>query len=305
MFLHLGSKGARAKCGAYTLRTIIAGAVLASPLIVPVRISAAEKARVNAATNDAEKVDTEDLFGFVEGASIGGAGESEVESDTVLRAGKSTGSFRNVASQLEYKYTVWENFRISGVAAFAYYDIGGVGGLLDTNRTAVQSLGIDARFRVLDSGKAPFGLTLSASPHWGFADETSAVALRHFGSEILLLADREFAPNKVDRTRLLPDHAIEQAPLAGIGAALADQALPGMWFGGEGRYLRSYEASLQTLSGEAVYLGPTFYTRLGKQGWMSAAADIQVWGKTVGTLGALDLVNFERYQIKIRAGLEF
>jgi hypothetical protein len=316
MLLHLGSTSARTECGAYAVGRAITGAVLLSFLVAPVRISAAEKTHAGAATNDAEKVETEDIFGFVEGATIGNAGESELEWDTVLRSGKSTGLFRNVASQIEYKYTALANFRISGVATFAYYDIAGVAGLIDKSHTAAQSLSIDARFRLLDGAKSPFGLTLSLQPHWGFADETSAVTLRHFGSEILLLADRELVPDRLigalnvlydtDRTRFLADRAIEQAPVVGIGTALAEQILPGKWLGIEARYLRSYEgASLQNLSGEAMYAGPTFYTRLGKQGWMSVAASLQAWGKAVGGLGALDLVNFERYQVKLRAGIEF
>jgi hypothetical protein len=38
---------------------------------------------------------------------------------------------------------------------------------------------------------------------------------------------------------------------------------------------------------------------------MSAAFNVQVWGGAVGVPGALDLANFERYQVKLRAGFEF
>jgi hypothetical protein len=38
---------------------------------------------------------------------------------------------------------------------------------------------------------------------------------------------------------------------------------------------------------------------------MSAAASVQVWGKAGGAPGALDLVNFDRYEFKLRAGIEF
>jgi hypothetical protein len=62
---------------------------------------------------------------------------------------------------------------------------------------------------------------------------------------------------------------------------------------------------LDTLSGQAVYVGPTLYARLGNNAWLSAAFNVQVWGGAVGTPGALDLVNFERYQGKFRLGYDF
>jgi hypothetical protein len=319
MFSHLRWECARPAWGGRRKRAVFVtagAAMLASALTGPPSLTAAAPAGAGAAARDAEQVDTEDVFGFVEGADIGRAGKQETEIDVASRSGKSTGTYGNAAAQVEYKYTAFDNFRVAGVATFAYYDIGGVTGLNDFGQVVVQSLSFDARFRLLDRDKAPFGLTLSVQPHWGFADETSGVPLNHFGWEALLLADRELVPKRVvggvnfvfdtDRTRLLPNNVIEQAPTAGIGAALSAQALPGLWLGGELRYLRSYEgAALEAFSGQALYAGPTLYARIGKQGWMSAAFNVQVWGGAVGVPGALDLVNFERYQVKLRAGYEF
>jgi hypothetical protein len=319
MFSHHGWECAGPAWGGRRKRAVgatVGAAMLASALTGPPPLAAATPVRPDAAAHEAEEVDTEDVFGFVKGAYIGRAGKQETEIDVTSRSGKGTGTYGNAAAQVEYKYTALDNFRIAGVATFAYYDIAGVTGLNDLGQATVQSLSFDARFRLLDRDKAPFGLTLSVQPHWGFADETSGVPLNHFGWEALLLADRELVPKRVvggmnllfdtDRTRLLPDHAIEQAPTAGIGAALATQALPGLWLGGELRYLRGYQgAVLEASSGQALYAGPTLYTRIGKQGWMSAAFNGQVWGRTVAVPGALDLVNFERYQVKLRAGFEF
>jgi hypothetical protein len=277
---------------------------------------AAAQVRGNAGADDHETVETEDLFGFVEGADIGRVGQREVEIDSTLRSGKSTGTFDAAASQFEFKYTAFKDFRISANATLAYYDIAGVTGMDDMRRAAVQSLSFDARFRLLDRDRGPFGLTLSFEPHWGFVDETSGVPLNHFGWQGLMLADRELVPNRVvgainvlfdtDRTRLLPDHVVEQEPMLGVGAAVALQVMPGLWLGGETRYLRSYSgAALDVFSGQALYAGPTLYARVGRNGWLSAAFDLQVWGGAVGVPGALDLVNFERYQAKFRAGVEF
>jgi hypothetical protein len=70
--------------------------------------------------------------------------------------------------------------------------------------------------------------------------------------------------------------------------------------------LRSYDgAALNTFSGQGIYLGPTLYARLGERGWLSAAWNFQAWGVAGGISGTLDLVNFERHQLKFRVGYEF
>src|SRR5579871_2407433 len=153
--------------------------------------------RADNTKTSAYQIDTEHLFGFVEGADIGNKGETEFVVDSSQRAGRSTGSFADTGSAFELKYTAFENFRISAVAAVGYYDIAGVTGIGDARRAAVQSLAFDARFRVLDRAQAPFGLTLSISPHWGLVDETSGVPTEHFGTEIQMLADRELIPGRL------------------------------------------------------------------------------------------------------------
>jgi hypothetical protein len=261
-------------------------------------------------------VDTEHLFGFTEGTDIGTAGEREFESDSTFRSGKGAGSFADTASELEFKYTAFQNFRISGLATFAYYDIAGVTGMNDRRQADLQSVSFNARFRLLERDHFPFGLTLSIEPHWGFADEVSGVPIRHFGWQGLLMADRELVPDRLfgalnlhfdtDRTQALASGGVQQEPILSIVTALAGQVISGVWVGAEVRYHRSYEgAGLGPLSGQAVYVGPTLYARLGEKAWLSAALNGQVWGRAAGAPGLLDLANFERYQVKFRLGYDF
>jgi hypothetical protein len=296
------------RAGPTTVVAVLVAALLA--IITPCR---ADSARGAAKHID---MDTEDLFGFVEGSDIGDKGEREFESDAVVRAGRSTGRFNDTAAEFQYKHTIFENFRISAAATFAYYDIAGVTDMDDRHAAALQSLSFDARFRLLDRERSPFGLTLSLEPHWGFADETSGGAISHFGWEGVLMADRELVPNRLfgalnlhfdtDRTVTRPGDGVAQQPTLGVGLALAGHVMPNVWMGGEMRYLRSYEgAALETFTGQALYLGPTLYAKIGEKGWFSAAFSFQAWGGAVGTPGALDLSNFERYQAKLRFGYMF
>jgi hypothetical protein len=233
-----------------------------------------------------------------------------------LRSGKNTGAFNDTASELEFKYTAFENFRISAAATLGYYDIGGVSGMDDRRDATLQSLSLNARYRILDHDRAPFGMTVSFEPHWGFADETSGVPLKHFGWEGDFLFDRALVPDflfgamnlhyDTDRAETGPGGGVEQQPTLGVFLALAGRAMPGVWIGGEARYLRAYQgAGLESLTGQALYLGPTLYARLGERAWLSVAFDVQARGQAVTAPGALDLVNFERYQANFRLGFEF
>jgi len=262
------------------------------------------------------KVDTEHLFGFIEGSDIGDSGEKELEVDSTVRSGRRTGYFTDAASAFEFKDTAFRDFRISAAATFAYYDIAGVTGMENRREGAFQSLSFDARFRLLERDHSSFGLTLSIEPHWGFADETSGAPTSHFGWEGLLVMDRELLPDRLfgalnlhfdtDRTESVAGGGKEQQPTLGIGGALAGQAISRVWIGGEVRYFRSYEgAGLDTFTGRAVYVGATLYARIGEKAWLSAAFNVQALGRAVTSPGALDLVNFERYQTKFRLGYDF
>lgn len=295
---------------------VVLGAIAIAIIALATPAAIAPSRAAGGARAGNSSIDTEDLFGFVEGSDIGARGQTEAEADTSIRFGKHSGSFADTASQLELKYTALQNFRISADATLAFYDIAGVAGLEDRREAAVQSLSFDARFRVLDRAIAPFGVTLSIEPHLGFADETSGVPINHFGIVALLLADREIVPDRLfgaldlsfdtDRTHRLVTGVIAQEPTPGIGAALAARVMPGVWLGAEARYLRAYDgAALNLLSGQALYVGPTLYARPGENIWLSVAWNFQAWGEASGFPGALDLVNFERHQVKFRVGYEF
>jgi hypothetical protein len=295
---------------------VFVSVIEAAVIAVAVIATAASSIQADDIKTRTAPVDTEHLFGFVEGADIGDKGEREFVLDSTLRAGRASGSFAATTSELEFKYTAFHNFRISAAAALAYYDIAGVTGIDDARRAAIQSLFFDARFRLLDRSRAPFGLTISAAPHWGFVDETSGVRTGHYGTEIQLLVDRELKPDRLvgainllfanDRARLLASDGVQHESLIGAGAALAAQIMPGLWLGGEARYLRDYSGSaLNVFAGQALYIGPTLHTRLSGNAFVSAAWDFQIWGGAIAAPGALDLANFERHQVKLRFGLEF
>src|SRR5262249_4132728 len=151
----------------------------------------------------------------------------------------------------EAKYTLAESFRLSALATVAYYDISGVSELDGRHQGVVRSLSFEARYRVFDREHAPFGLTFSVEPHWGFADDVSGAPADEQAAAFRLLADRELIPGRlygafnIDydpvQTRLRGTGETFRDSRFGIGAALAMRVMPNVFIGAEARNLRHYE----------------------------------------------------------------
>jgi hypothetical protein len=313
MFLHGWS------VRALPLRKAPRGALSRAMLLIALSLLVAAAPAHGAAGKRADKaadVDTEHMFGFTEGSDIGEAGEKELETDSTGRFGKLGGAYNNVATALEAKYSFSDYFRLSADATVAYYDIAGVNGFDDRRQGAVQSVSFDARYRLFDREHAPFGLTLSVEPRWGFTDEMSGAPADQYGAQVRVIADRELIAGRLfaafniiyepEQTRLRASGETLRESTLGVGAALAIQVMPNVFVGAEARNLRHYDGlGLDDFAGQALYIGPTLYATFGERYFVSAAWNVQVWGAVAGSSGALDLVNFERHQVKLRAGISF
>src|SRR5438045_138004 len=144
----------------------------------------------------AEGIDTEHLFGFMIGADVGNVGEREFQSETTGRFGKNGGRYRAFGQEFELEFVPVQNFRIEIGSTFASHLISGVPGLDDQRRLSWQGGSVDLRYRFLDREAAPFGLTFAAEAHAHRVDETTAEAVRSFGTEFRLAFDGELVPNR-------------------------------------------------------------------------------------------------------------
>ena len=92
----------------------------------------------------------------------------------------------------------------------------------------------------------------------------------------------------------------------GFSSALMAQVLPGVFVGGEARYLRRYEGlGLDTFAGHAVFIGPTIYANLSERSWIAVGWSAQVAGRAADDPAWLDLTNFERHQARLLFGFTF
>jgi hypothetical protein len=168
----------------------------------------------------------------------------------------------------------------------------------------------------LDRDTAPLGLTFALESHADRIDETTAAAVRSYGTAFTLAFDRELIPNfavaalnlfyQPEWTRLVGTGAAEQESTIGAAFAVMAQMRPGFLVGGEARYLRKYEGiALQEFSGEALFVGPTAYFKLSESSRLTLAWSFQAWGRSARSSAALDLADFERHQARLVFGVNF
>jgi hypothetical protein len=264
----------------------------------------------------AEGIDTEHLFGFMIGTDVGNPGEREFQSQTTGRFSKNGGRYRAVGQEFELEFVPAKDFRIEIGSAFAAHDINGVPDFEDRRQLAWQGVSVDLRYRFLDRDTAPLGLTFALESHADRIDETTAAAVRNYGTAFTLAFDRELIPNfavaalnliyQPEWTRLVGTGAAEQESTIGAAFAVMAQMRPGFLVGGEARYLRKYEGiALQEFNGEALFVGPTAYFQLSERSRLTLAWSFQAWGRSARSSAALDLADFERHQARLVFGVNF
>jgi hypothetical protein len=265
---------------------------------------------------DASDLESTHLFGFTLGSDVNDVGEVEGESETTGRFVKRTGAYTALASTLGIKFVPFENFSIEPEVGAAYHAITGVPGLDDRRQGAFDTLAFEMRYRILSRDHAPFGFTIGLDPHWGRVDDISGEPVDRYGADVLMMLDRNLIADRLfgavnvvyqtEAARSRVTGATQDQSDLGVSAALTTPVRPGVLIGAEARYMRSYDGlGLDAVTGRALFVGPTFYAKFNEKVWMSAAWSVQVAGHAANDAGPLDLVNFERYQAKLRFGYNF
>ena len=261
-------------------------------------------------------IDTEHLFGFTIGSDVGEVGEREAESSVTGRFGKQTGTYNAASGTLSMETVPIANLRTEITGEVIGYGIAGVGGLANQQYGAFGGLSADIRYRFLDRATAPFGFAVGAEPRWGRADDVTGQPANQYGVDFVAAADWEPIRDRVvaafnllyqpETTRLKSTGTWSQQSTAGVGIGVMVQVRPGLFAGGEARYLRTYDGGgLETFAGQGVFIGPTVYMQLPRKAWIAVALSAQVAGDTPASIGSLDLVNFERRQARVLFGVNF
>src|SRR5271169_2587750 len=266
--------------------------------------------------NSFHELETKYLFGnFTVGSSTGIEGEKAFEPETQGNFGKRGGSYAAGSTALEFEYTPNQYVQIELGPTVSYYDIHNVPGLDDRNMGNINGFEADIRSVIIDRGPSPFAVTLSVEPEFRSLDETSGVKVVNYELETKLEADTELIKNRLFLGfNLLYEPETTRADLGiwnnestfGVSSALAFQIMPNIVIGADLWYLSHYQGvAFNSFTGNAVYLGPTFYWRITSKVLVSVAWERQVGGHEVGVVSNLDLTDFSRDRARLLLEFEF
>src|SRR5579863_4463288 len=240
-----------------------------------------------------QELETKYIFGnFTVGSATGIEGEVAIEPETEADFGKRFGNYAASITAVELEYTPTQYMRIELGPSFSLYSIQNVPGLNNLNMGGVNGFESDFRFVVLDRGPSPLAVTLSVEPEFHSLDETSGANVQNYGLETKIEADAELIKNRLfyafnllyePETTAVPATGSFTESTLGASSALAFQVVPNYVIGLDLWYLRHYDgAAVNSFTGDAVYLGPTFFWQIRPKVLMSASWQMQVAGREVG-----------------------
>jgi len=254
-----------------------------------------------------ESVDTEHIFGFTEGSDIGEKGEKEVDHSSYIFAGK-PGHFVAILNETDFRYGIDNGLRASFNVLTDYHGSYNSPGIPDRTVFAFSGLSSEIDWMLLEREKAPFGLTLAFIPQWRRVDDTSGVRQESYGFPIQLLADVALSPNKwfvASNLVYSPDFAHTDGnwtvsqPVE-ISTATSYGFFPNIFLGGEIRHLTQNQHGF--FSEHALFVGPSIYFKLGENTNLKLAWSAQIPDETTGRL---DLVDYQRHQIRLQFATGF
>jgi hypothetical protein len=298
----------RADHSLFRLTVLIAAAIAA---LLPSAIAA--QAQDSGAFHE---IETKYIFGvFTVGSSTGIEGERAFEPETQGNFGKRGGRYAVSQTALELEFTPTQYMQVVLGPSVSYYNIHGVPGLDDRKLGAVNGFEAQLRSVIIDRGSSPVAVTFSVEPEFHSRDETGGAKVVNYSLETRLEADAELIKNRLflgfnllyepETTRA--DFGIwSRESTFGISSALAFQIVPNVVIGADLWYLRHYDgAALNSFTGDAVYLGPTFYWKIAPKVLMSAAWEAQIAGHEAGLGNALNLTDFSHHRAMLLLEFEF
>lgn len=263
-------------------------------------------------------VETEHLFGFISGADVHHRGALIAMVEMVGRFGKRDGKYEAFGKKFELAYGVTDSFNAAISLSAARHKIMGVTGFDDVNNSlAFNGFGGEIRWNLVKrTAPGTVGVTVHLEPVVQRYDELSGLRGRKYGSENKLIFDTEILPDRlfagfniqyeVERVLERGETEWERGSKLGFAFALTGRIAPNVYLGFNAQYQRAYEGlTFGEFTGEALYIGPTMFAKVGDNGFLSLAWNRQVWGEELGNPLRLDLANFERDLFRMRAGIHF
>ena len=296
-------------CKYARLRTCLIGALLC--------LATASGAQAQSSSNVFHEAESKYLFGFVDGADIGNEGEKAIEYETTGSFKKRGERYAAIEHEVAFEHVLTQNFAYEVSAHGLSHSITGIENIDDRNSTQFSGASAKLRYLIIGRGPgSPIGLTVSAEPEWSRIDGTDGTKSLAYASAFKLVADTELIANRLyaalnliyePETAKPSDSGVwERSSSLGVALGLAYRVTPTLALGVGAEYDRAYEGlTLQTLTGEAYFVGPTMQINITRKILLAAAFSAQVAGRAIDDPRALDLTNFSRYRANLKLEFEF
>jgi hypothetical protein len=238
--------------------------------------------------------------------------------EIVARTNKRDGRYEAFGKKFELAYGVTDSLNAAFSLSAARHRIAGVTGFDNVGNDLVfNGFGGEVRWNWLKrTTPGTVGVTLHLEPVVQRYDELSGLRGRKYGSENKLIVDTELVKDRlfagfnvqyeVERVLENGETEWEQGSKLGFAFGLTGRVVENLYVGFNVQYQRAYQGlTFGGFTGEALYLGPTLFAKVGDNGFLSLAWNRQVWGGEAGNAARLDLANFERDLFRVRAGIHF
>jgi hypothetical protein len=261
------------------------------------------------------RLDTKNLFGSLEGADVGDAGDRSVEFETTGAFFKSAGHYAVVEQELIYEITPDPRLGVEfGAHAFGQ-SIGGAPGGAGYSGVDFSGLSNEWRYVLLPrAGAWSVQATVTATPQWARVFEGGAHG-QDFTLPLLFILEAQ----PIER-RLYADLNLTYAPEVShvtsqpwseattltASGALSYRITPAAMLGAETDFYSDFAGlAAQSWRGAALFLGPTFHYQITDKIDLSGAWTEQIAHRAPSHAGAPDLADFTRSEAKLRLEVEF
>lgn len=277
---------------------------------------AADKPAAEPSTERAQ-VPGDDIFGFTSPSDTGTVGESSFSLESTTRFGKSDGLYVTPSVKIELGYAIAENFWVALSPFVTNYRIRDVTGIDSLSRTRFDGFSTELIWRFLPRTDYGLAASFSAEPRWAKLDGITGLGVNALSLELKFYIDQVIIPDQLFAAlnlNYLPGS--QQATAAGspwiassttnVSAGLTYQITPLLFIGAEVRYLAAFDgAYLNRTLGTALFFGPNFTVKFSEKTALNIAWTPQIAGSADGVGSRLDLVNFERHQLRVKFAATF
>eukprot|EP01037_Dinobryon_pediforme_P020715 gene20715-21408_t len=229
-------------------------------------------------------VDTGNLFGFTDGATVQDEGEKELSTSLVTRWGKrGDGSASDAPrahatifeTEMSFEYGVTDRLSLAFSAFGTGRDQVGLAGMDDRHGFDFNGLSVEVSYGILErNGDNPFGLAVSVEPSWQRHDDVDGSPQTDISAEFKLAFDWRVLPGQlwygfnigiepgVSRSS---DGTVEHQSEVTISNAVSTRLSETTYVGLEAGYHLAYDGLFaDRLTGDALYVGPTLFHKFNR-----------------------------------------